>query len=244
MGRSERLVVWSWLSLVSGLIFLCNVMNKLKHYIIASEDDISSGVNDLINQCDIMKNVFSIVGFPPLRKNAGGFEGLARIVVGQQLSVASAEAIWGRFVSEMGSVEVSSFTSMTEASLRACGLSRSKIKTLNAVCDAVHSSLLEFEELHTVSPVEVKNKLVSIHGIGPWTADIYNMFCIGFADAFAPGDLALQYAVQELFKLEGLPKSKAMSELSKCWRPWRGVAARMLWAYYSEMKKSKSETPV
>ncbi|MGH1352766.1 MAG: DNA-3-methyladenine glycosylase family protein [Methyloligellaceae bacterium] len=219
-------------------------MNNPVLSIIVSEKDIKTGVSFLIGQCPYMEKVYQKTGMPPLRLRASGFEGLARIIVGQQVSVASANAIWAKFSGFLGEVTVENCQSKTEEALRGCGVSRPKVRTLLAVCDAATSGELNFDRFSDLSYEGVHDILTRVKGIGPWTSDVYAMFCLGHSDAWAPGDLALQYAVQEVLSLDEKPDGKAMTEHAERWRPWRGVAARMLWAYYSDMKANKSGVPV
>ena len=191
-----------------------------------------------------MAKAHELAGAPPLRRRAPGFEGLARIIVGQQLSVASAGAIWSRLEALVAPFEASNLAGKSDEELRAVGLSGGKIRTLRGIADAVASRELELGGLHGVSEEAIHERLTALKGVGPWTADIYVMFCLGRADAWAPGDLALQYAVADLMALDERPDPAQMQEIAERWRPWRGVAARMLWAYYRERKNAGSGVPV
>jgi DNA-3-methyladenine glycosylase II len=123
-----------------------------------------------------------------------------------------------------------------DADLRAAGLSRAKIATLRGVAEALLSGTLDLQALAEAPDDVVHAELTALKGIGPWTADIYLMFCLGRADAWSPGDLALQLAVKDALQLDGRPRATEMVEIAEVWRPWRGVAARMLWAYYALRK--------
>ncbi len=219
-------------------------MNNPDISIIATEADIKTGISFLVKQCPLIKDVHKQVGDPPLRIREAGFEGLARIIVGQQVSVASATAIWSKFSNTLEEISVHSCQLKTDDELRKCGISRPKVKTLRAVCEAISADELDFEQLSVLSYEEIHKILTRIKGIGPWTADVYAMFCLGHSDAWAPGDLALQYAVQEVLSLDERPDARQMPAHAERWRPWRGVAARLLWAYYNERKSGKSGIPV
>ncbi len=211
--------------------------------IIENEKDIRAGVRALTKACPHMRTAHDASGMPPLRRQLGGFEGLARIICGQQVSVASAAAIWARFAAAAQPVEARRILRMSDDEMRAAGLSRPKIKTLRAVAAAVKDGL-DFDDLASRDDAEVRARLVSISGIGPWTSDVYLMFCIGRADAFAPGDLALQEAVRLLMGLDARPSADELEVIAERWRPWRGVAARLLWSYYRVAKAQKSGVPV
>jgi DNA-3-methyladenine glycosylase II len=200
--------------------------------------DIRAGVAALRRKCQAMRRIHDLGGDPPLRREAAGFRGLARIVVSQQLSAASADAIWRRTLEAVKPFRPKTLGMASDEVLRGAGLSRPKIRTLRAVSEAVLSGKLEFERTENASDLEVHEMLTRINGIGPWTADIYMMFCLGRRDAFAPGDLALQVSVQSALALPNKPSAREIEAIAERWRPWRGVAARLLWAFYGRAKRA------
>lgn len=204
--------------------------------VIQSEADIAEGAEALAARCPFMASALRVVGRPPLRRWNDGFAGLARVIVGQQLSTASANAIHGRLIAAIDPMEAAELLSADDAALRACGLSVGKVATLRAAAKAVETGALDFGALHTLESGEAHAALTAIKGIGPWTADIYLMFCRGDADAFAPGDLALQIGVQMLAGHERRPSAAEIGIICERWRPWRAVAARLIWAYYGAVK--------
>jgi DNA-3-methyladenine glycosylase II len=206
--------------------------------------DIRAGVQALRRKCRAMRRVHDATGDPPLRRRAAGFEGLARIVVAQQLSTASAAAIWGRLAGAIEPLRADVLLQASEETLRGTGLSRTKIKTLRAIATAVDHNDLHLERLAAASDDAVHEALTRVSGIGPWTADIFLMFCLGRRDAFAAGDLALQVAAQYALGLGHRPIALELHDLADRWRPWRGVAARLLWAYYRLVKEPRSGAPV
>ena len=185
-----------------------------------------------------------MAGDPPLRRRAAGFEGLARIIVGQQLSVASASAIWERTFKAVQPFDAVTLLATSETDLRAAGLSRPKVRTLTAMAREIADTGLDLGRLDHLSDDDVHASLTRISGVGPWTADVFLMFCLGRADCFASGDLALQVAAQMAMDLDERPTAKELLEIAERWRPWRGVAARMLWAYYKIAKEARSGAPV
>jgi DNA-3-methyladenine glycosylase II len=190
-----------------------------------------------------MRAVHDCAGDPPLRLRPAGFEGLARIIVGQQVSVASATAIWARTLTLVQPFEPDILLARTDSALANAGLSRPKIRTLRAAATAATNGLA-LEDLDCASDEEVHDALTAIRGIGPWTADVYLLFCLGRADAWAPGDLALQVAAQWALDLKARPNTQQLLAIAERWRPWRGVAARLLWAFYAAMKQQRSAIPV
>jgi len=204
---------------------------------LASADDIRTAVTALRRACPTMRRLHDLVGDPPLRRQAAGFRGLAGIVVAQQLSAASAAAIWRRTVGVVKPFQPEVMAALSDAELRGAGLSRPKVRTLRAVSEAVINGTLDFKRLRHASDADLREALTAVSGIGPWTADIYVMFCLGRPDAFAPGDLALQLSAQSAFSLKSRPDASEIEALAERWRPWRSVAALLLWSYYAHDRK-------
>jgi DNA-3-methyladenine glycosylase II len=166
-----------------------------------------------------------------LRRNADGFAELLSAIVSQQVSVASANAIWSR-LEQAGFVEPARIVAVTDDDLRAAGLSRQKARYARALAEAG----IDYGALRVAPTSDVIATLTQVPGIGVWTAEIYAMFSLGRADVFAPGDLALQEAVRLLYELPERPKERALRQMAEQWSPWRAVAARLLWAYYRVAK--------
>lgn len=201
--------------------------------ILSTDADIRRGVIALRRACPVMRRVHDQTGDPPLRRQEPGFAGLMRIVVAQQVSAASATAIWKRTEATLRTITPRTIATSSDDTLRACGLSRPKMRTMRAVAGAVLSGELDVDRLRDASDADVHAALTRLHGIGPWTADIYLMFSLGRADAWASGDLALQLAIGRAFGLVDRPTAHNALSHAEHWRPWRGVAARLLWAYYA-----------
>jgi DNA-3-methyladenine glycosylase II len=211
--------------------------------IIVTDSDVHDGVRALRRKCAVMRRVHDLAGDPPLRRRPPGFEGLARIIVGQQVSVASATAIWARTAAACSPFEPHVLLALEDKHLAGAGLSRPKIRTLRAIAEAC-SNGLDLTRLEYFTEEEIHAALTEVTGIGPWTADVFILFCLGRADGWAPGDLALQIAAQYALELTERPGKGEMMEIAERWRPWRGVAARLLWAYYAALKQQRSAVPV
>jgi DNA-3-methyladenine glycosylase II len=207
---------------------------------IRNEKDLKEGVTALIKSCAHLARVHALAGDPPLRRRPSGFKGLVRVIISQQLSVASAEAIWRRLEATVEPFIPSRFIDVSAEDLRAAGLSKSKVATLRGLAEAIDSGALDLDGLSQEPDDVIHAKLTALKGIGPWTADIYILFCLARADAWSPGDLALQVAVRDALELEARPDQTLMMELAEAWRPWRAVAARMLWAYYASRRKTSA----
>ncbi|MEO1207808.1 MAG: DNA-3-methyladenine glycosylase 2 family protein [Pseudomonadota bacterium] len=200
---------------------------------IATAAHVKQAVAYLKTRCTTMCHVHEIAGDPPLRRYASGFKGLARIVVGQQLSIASAKAIYGRLQDICPDLQPETFLATSTESLKKAGLSRAKIETLRNLAKAVLHDTMSLTKPPEDALETFRASLLQQKGIGPWTVDIYEMFCLGRADAFAPGDMALQEAARRAFTLESRPTSTELLEIANRWRPQRTVAACLLWSYYA-----------
>ena len=199
--------------------------------IIVSEACIAEGADWLAAREPAFARALGETGPLPLRRRADGFAALLSAIVSQQVSVAAADAIWGR-LRAAGLTGPRKITWASDEALRACGLSRQKIRYARALADA----RIDWAALRERPTEEVIATLVEVPGIGRWTAEIYAMFSLGRADVFAPGDLALQESARMLFGMADRPGERALREMAEPWSPWRGVAARLLWAWYHVAK--------
>src|SRR5512142_743614 len=202
-----------------------------------TQDDLEEAVNALVRQDPRLKPVFEVSGMPSLRRREPGFAGLAAIICGQQLSTASAAAIWSRLTAAFDPFHHDAVRRARADRLGRLGLSAAKIKTLKMLSRELATERLNLDVLANEDADAAHHTLTSLHGIGPWTADIYLLFCLGHGDAWPAGDLALQEAARLAFGLRKRPDAKAMAKLADVWRPWRGVAAHLLWAYYHVVKR-------
>jgi DNA-3-methyladenine glycosylase II len=187
------------------------------------------------NDPELVGALLAIGGPPPLRRREAGFAGLAAIIVAQQLSTASATAIFGRLQARIVPLEAPEIAKATEEDLRGCGLSNAKIRALRALAQAVIGGL-DLAGLGSLDAEDAHKALVAVKGIGPWTADVFLLFCLGHPDAFPAGDVALQEAAKLALNLKQRPDAARLERIAERWRPLRGVAARMLWAYYRGVK--------
>jgi DNA-3-methyladenine glycosylase II len=209
--------------------------------VIRTDADVAEGVAALCRQCNYARAMADLSGPLPLRLREPGFEGLARIVVSQQVSVASAAAIWTRFAATFtttgAGLQADTILAASDDALRGAGLSRPKVRTMRAIATAISTGELALDGLDQASNDSVHQALTGISGIGPWTADVFLMFCLGRADGFPPGDLALQEAAKLVMDLDTRPTAAELLGIAERWRPWRSVAARLLWAYYKVIKE-------
>ncbi|WP_417248758.1 DNA-3-methyladenine glycosylase family protein [Celeribacter sp.] len=201
--------------------------------IIESDECVAEGAAHLARVEPRFAHALTLTGPLPLRRRKDGFEQLLSAIVSQQISVAAANGIWKRLkAAKLTGPRKIMWAS--EEELRACGLSRQKVRYAKALAEA----RIDFQALRDAPSEEVIATLTQVSGIGVWTAEIYAMFSLGHADVFAPGDLALQESARVLFDLPERPKERAFRTMAEEWSPWRSVAARLLWAYY-HVEKSR-----
>lgn len=199
--------------------------------LIETEACVAEGADWLAKAEPRFAAALELTGPLPLRRRPDGFGQLLSAIVSQQVSVASARAIWAK-LEEAGAVTPEAVLQYDQDGLRDLGLSRQKARYACALAEA----RIDFDALRQAPNDEVIKALTAVTGIGVWTAEIYAMFSLGRADVFAPGDLALQESARVLFDLPERPKEKPLRQMAEAWSPWRSVAARALWAYYHVAK--------
>jgi len=192
---------------------------------------------------DAVAPMLEIAGTPPLRARPPGLEGLVWIIVSQQISTASAGAIFARLRALLAPMEPAAILAASDDQLRGCGLSAAKIRTLHALCEAIAAGGLDLAALAQCEAGEAHRALTAVKGIGPWTADIFLLFCLGHPDAWPTGDLALQEAARLALGLTRRPDAQELAAIGERWRPWRAIAARLLWAYYRAAKGREGGLP-
>ena len=202
-----------------------------------TEADLQAGLAKLVLADPRLKPVAEKTGAFNLRRREAGFSGLCAIVCGQQLSVASAAAIRDRLFAAFDPFHYDTVRRARADKLKRLGLSAAKIKSIREIGKAVANGHINLNAVGNMEADAAHAALTALHGIGPWTADIYLLFCLGHADAFPTGDLAVQESARLALGLRKRPDAKALAKIAEAWRPWRGVAAHLLWAYYHVVKK-------
>ena len=174
------------------------------------------------------------------RINPKGFAGMAKVVCGQLLSVQSAAAIWSRYEAIPGALDPEAYLGLSEELVRAAGFSRAKYLTMRAIAEAVASGDLDFAHVDQLPGDEAIARLVALKGIGPWTAEVYLLFCAGHPDIFPAGDLALLKAAHLGLGLDARPTIRDMIGLAQDWSPHRSAAALLFWRYFAALKQRDS----
>lgn len=211
--------------------------------LIANRDHLQQGVSVLAKMDKRMSIIIDQLDDIPLRARPPGFKGLAEIVVGQQVSKTAASAIFGRLTNLISPFEPEVFINAGEAPLIEAGLSRAKQITLTGLADAIVAKRLDLQDICNRPADEAIATLCQMKGIGPWTAEVFLLFCAGHPDVFPAGDVALQHACGWVHDHPEKPDAKQTRKLADRWAPLRGVAARVLYAHYGQVRKL-SEIPV
>ena len=194
--------------------------------------EIAPSVYRLEKRFRLVENNFGLPSFDPREK---GLVALKKTIVGQQLSIASAAAIWGRFIdADIKDEEI--LNNQADNKLRNLGFSRQKISYLKSLTE----SGLDFDKMETMENEDVINVLTGVKGIGLWTAEIYCIFSLRRLDIFPAGDLALQEAAKNLLNLKNRPSEKEMRKIAESWVPYRSVCAIILWHFYRNLKSRES----
>ncbi|MCY0148680.1 DNA-3-methyladenine glycosylase [Hoeflea sp. G2-23] len=210
---------------------------------IDSSDDIAAGLEALAHADPRLARAIELAGPVPLRRKPPGYAALAEIIVSQMVSKASANALWWKLEIAAGEISPQAILQLSAEDLRAAGLSRAKAETLCRVGVAVLEGELDLERLCAVEGRAAIKAMTAVKGVGPWTAEVYLLFCAGHPDIFPSGDVALQSAAAHALELEARPRPRVLSDMAEAWSPWRGVAARLFWAYYASVMR-RDATPL
>jgi DNA-3-methyladenine glycosylase II len=202
-----------------------------------TQADLEEAIHALVRRDRRLKPILDAAGMPSLRRREPGFVGLAHIVCGQQLSTASASAIWARLTSAFDPFDHHACRRARADRLGRLGLSAAKIKTLKNLARALAEERLNLDVLAEEDADAAHHALTALHGIGPWTADVYLLFCLGHGDAWPAGDLAVQEAIRIGLGLSTRPNAKQMAPIAEPWRPMRGAAAHLWWSFYRAVRK-------
>jgi len=202
-----------------------------------TQADLEAALAQLIAADPRLAPVAEKAGAFSLRRREAGFPGLCAIVCGQQLSTAAAATIRNRLFAAFDPFHHDTVRRARTDKLKRLGLSAPKIKSIREIGKAVAKGRIDLTAVGNMDADVAHAALTALHGVGPWTADIYLLFCLGHADAFPAGDLAVQESARIAFGLRKRPDAKALTKIAQAWRPWRGVAAHLLWAYYHVVKR-------
>ena len=197
-----------------------------------NEETYQRGITELCTKDSELAGVVLKWGRPPFWTHTPGFPGIVIAILAQQVSLESAKATFTKLENEIGSISPEGFLSLNNDILRAIGFSRQKASYARGIAKEILISNFDFTKLNSLDDDAIRNNLMEFKGIGPWTADTYLLFSLRRPDVWPTGDLALEKAIQDLRTLSSKPGSEEANRIANYWRPWRAVAARILWHYY------------
>ncbi len=202
-----------------------------------NEEKLVNACQKLSEMDDDLAFIFRRFGKPPLWAREPGFATLVHIILEQQVSVASAKSAFDKLVKYIQILTPESFLKLNDAELKAVGFSRQKTGYARGLAEAVLQKKIDLKSLKNLPDAEVKIELKKLKGIGDWSSDIYLLMALLRSDVMPKGDLALHVAWQKLKKLELRPTSDEFLLIAEKWKPFRAVAARLLWHFYLSGKK-------
>ena len=182
--------------------------------------------------------VYNTYGPPPLWGRQPGFATLLQIILEQQVSLASAKACFDKLLAHLGDVSPNGLLSLSDAELKTAGFSRQKTAYARHLSEAVIEKRVDLDGLHRLPDIEVKVELIKLKGVGEWTSDIYLLMALLRPDVMPKGDIALHAAYQKLTRADARPNSDEFVAMAEKWKPFRSVAARLLWHFYLSEKKN------
>ena len=202
-------------------------------------ESLAHGVAELSRRDPHLAAVVARHGAPPLWDRPPGFETLVQIILEQQISLSAGRAAYGRLERLAGAVTPERVAALTEADLRGAGLTRQKSAYIRGVAQAIVAGDFDPNALADLDDEGARAALIKLRGVGAWTADIYLLMALGRADIWPSGDLALVAAMREVKRMRSLPNSDRIGRVTNAWRPWRAVAARVLWHHYLSTPRSR-----
>jgi DNA-3-methyladenine glycosylase II len=215
-----------------NFIFIYEKMSKALNIKILTEETFHQAINGLSMRDAVLADVVSRWGHPPFWTHAPGFPGIVLAILAQQVSLESARAAFIKLEKAIGSVDPEAFLSLENDTLRAIGFSRQKASYVRRLAHGIISGEFDLAALASMDNDDARNRLMAIRGIGAWTADTYLLFSLRRTDAWPSGDLALAKAIQDLRGVATTPCPEEVDRIADYWKPWRAVAARILWHHY------------
>ena len=184
--------------------------------------------------------VFNSYGTPPLWDRPTGFATLLNIILEQQVSLASARSCFDKLTVQLGKVTPDRLLSINDKDLKTIGFSRQKAGYARHLAEAVLEKRIDLYGLDSLTDADAKAELVKLKGVGEWTSDIYLLMAMLRFDVMPKGDIALHEAYRKLTKADRRPDSDEFVAMAEKWKPYRSVAARLLWHFYLSEKTHKT----
>jgi DNA-3-methyladenine glycosylase II len=199
---------------------------------ILNQENYKQAIDELCIRDYDFKKIIEKIGPPPIWSREPGFSTLVRIILEQQVSLRSAKAAFDKLVSKISPLSPENFLSLSDEELKEIGFSRQKSRYCRLLATEIVTGYLNLDNLALLKDNEAKSALMQLKGIGHWTGDIYLLMALNRADVWPAQDLALAIAVQKLKNFDTRPSFEEIERIAESWRPWRAVAARILWHFY------------
>ncbi|BAZ68010.1 HhH-GPD family protein [Fischerella sp. NIES-4106] len=205
-----------------------------------SEDNFTYALNVLAANDPDLDYILNTFGLPPLWLREPGFATLIQIILEQQVSLASAKAVFEKLQAKISPITPEKFFQLDHTELKTIGFSRQKAIYGSLLAESIIAGQLDLDILNTMSDEDIRNVLKQLKGIGDWTVDIYLLMALRRPDALPKGDLGLILAIQKVKKIAQRPTPQEIEIIAENWRPWRAVATRLLWHYYLSERSLQS----
>jgi DNA-3-methyladenine glycosylase II len=207
-------------------------MNDTQSFFSLNDESHMQGIAELNSRDKYLSSALSRWGSPPFWTHPNGFPGLVIAILSQQVSLESAQAAYSKLENSIDRVSPEEFLRLDNDELLGIGFSRQKASYVQGIAQKILNGDIHLEELEELDDDIVRTRLITLRGVGPWTAGTYLLFALRRSDAWPSGDLALEKAVQDLKGLSEKPGTEEVDKIAEAWRPWRAVGARILWHYY------------
>ena len=204
-----------------------------------TEDNFAEGLNFLVSRDPDLAEILQTLGTPPFWVREPGFSTLIQIILEQQVSLASAKAVYTRLQAAISPITPELFLQLDDVQIKQIGFSRQKTSYARTLAQSIIAGQLDLSSLSTMDDEEVRSILKKLKGIGDWTVDIYLMMALRRSDSLPSCDLGLILAIQKVKRLEHRPSAAEIELIAEIWRPWRAVATRLLWHYYLSERQSR-----
>ncbi|HEV8285384.1 MAG TPA: DNA-3-methyladenine glycosylase 2 family protein [Chitinophagaceae bacterium] len=204
-----------------------------------NKDNFHSLCNKLTSKDKHLRFVVKQYGYPPVWTRTASFQTLIHIILEQQVSLASARAALNKLKDRLGNITPKKLLTLSDEDLKACYFSRQKTVYAKCLAQAMVSKQINLKKLSILDDAEIRQQLKTIKGIGDWTVDVYLLFALQRTDVFPLGDLAMINALKEIKQLTKETKQEEFLKLSEPWRPYRSIAAMLLWHYYIQKRGIK-----
>lgn len=208
-----------------------------------NDTKLQTAITTLTKKDKQLQAVVEKYGPPPLWNREAGFHSLVKIILEQQVSLASAQVAYNKLLDTINPLTPEGFLKLNDESLKDIGFSRQKARYCRLLAESIKSGELDLDSLAEKDNQTVMKTLTGLKGIGPWTASIYLLMVLLRHDVWPEGDLALQVSMKEVYGLDDIPSKEMAARKAEDWKPWRSVGARILWhSYLSKRANKKSDT--